>query len=706
MQNTTRISEPAVLGLLLAVLAFAAGGAFAQSDELLTLDIEPQAAGSALLKLAESSGAQIVLAGGENAHIEVEGLQGEYRLEEALTALLADTDLAYKFTSDNIVLVQIFERDTEAEQEGETEDDFAVEEEEGRLELAPQIVTGSRLGVVDPSARVVSITAEDISVRGVSSLEELFRTMPWAFPSLTTQTNTNRCVGRGAPDTDLPMGVAGMGISTVNLRALGSANTLVLVNGRRVAGAAGYYSDFVNLLDIPISSIERVDIQLDGTSAVYGSEAIGGIVNVHLEKNYRGLSGAIRHESSSTGADLSRANLQTGYAWDRGHATATFSRVETKPVINAKTGWTSLDYRDRHGPEYDLRVLGASQPALVCEFSGNYNHPSCRAIIGDVRGNDVTPSDHLPPRNGEDAVNSAYTLALEQYLSDNLRVYADVLYSRRDSLQDQPTRFDHWLVPASNAYNPFGRHVVVYYRPWREVESGLFPRASYSQSTKQRNFNVGLSWALGRHELVVNATRSRSDRVVDTFDYDYRRPIGDPSSDRFYAALASSDPDQAINVFGDGPAQATVLADLPKAELTRGVTVRTIYEPLLRGRLMEIWGGDISYAMGAEFREDVYYNHDGESETSRESLQLGIDRPERKSTAYFGEFAVPLVGERNARRGVRSLVLSLQARRDTYESTGSTGVTRNGSRTCLTTFTGSAKAGGINMVGGRRSPGH
>ena len=692
MKNISRILGPIVFSVvLMTVFAFAASRAQAQSEETLTLDIKSQHVGSALVTLGKSAGVQIMLAEDIEEDVEVDELKGVYRFNEALALVLTDTGLTFVYVSENVVLVQRGEVEKAAKGDGQEEQQ--TDEPEGPLELAPQVVTGSRLGVVDPSARVVSITAEEISLRGVSSLEELFRTMPWAFPSITTQTNTNAC-SRGAPDTDAPMGEAGLGISTVNLRAMGSANTLVLVNGRRVAGAAGYYGDFANLLDIPISAIERVDIQLDGTSAVYGSEAIGGIVNVIQTKNYQGLSATVRHESSSTGADLRRASLRTGYAWGRGHATVTFSRTETKSIINAKTGWTSRDYRDRHGPEYELRGVSASQPALVCEFNRSYYRPRCfsfplerntlyqlpaghdgvRATVGDFRVNDVTLSDHLAPRNGEEAVNSGYALALEQYLTNNLTAYANLLYSRRGSFQDQLTEFNEWLVPASNAYNPFGRHMVVFYRPSKEVESGLLPRESYSQLTRQRNYNVGFSWALGRHELEVNATRSRSDRDLDGIAYSYSRPFGDPSSDRFYAALESSDPNEAINVFGDGSAQSTVLADLPKTtEITRGVTVRTIYEPLLRGTLMEIWGGDISYAIGAEFRNDVYYNYEGESEITRESLRIGIERAERKSTSYFAEFAAPLVAEHNNRPGVRSLVLSLQIRRDTYESTGSTG---------------------------------
>jgi len=154
-------------------------------------------------------------------------------------------------------------------------------------------------------------TAEEIAARGVSTLEEFFRTLPWTYPSITTQTNTS--LHFDGTDQDDEYIELGLGISTVNLRNMGSANTLVLMNGRRIAGT-GEEDDFANILNVPLSAIERVDIQLDGASAVYGSDAIGGVVNFITKKNYTGLSVDYRHEFSSTDADQTTASLIGGHA--------------------------------------------------------------------------------------------------------------------------------------------------------------------------------------------------------------------------------------------------------------------------------------------------------------------------------------------------------------------------------------------------------
>ena len=252
-------------------LALTGAAASAQSEEMLTLDIEPQKAGPALVRLARSSGVQIMLTEGAGEEAEVEGLKGEYRFEEALAAMLTDTGLEYEFASANVVLVQQAQEGEDADSDAAAEEPVVAEEEEP-LELEKQVVTGSRLPGGDPTARVYSYTAEDIAARGVSTLEEFFRTLPWTYPSITTQTNTS--LHFDGSDQDEEYIELGLGISTVNLRNMGSANTLVLMNGRRIAGA-GQEDDFANVLNVPLSAIERVDIQLDGASAVYGSDAIG-----------------------------------------------------------------------------------------------------------------------------------------------------------------------------------------------------------------------------------------------------------------------------------------------------------------------------------------------------------------------------------------------------------------------------------------------
>ncbi|MCY4655443.1 MAG: Plug domain-containing protein, partial [Gammaproteobacteria bacterium] len=179
------------------------------------------------------------------------------------------------------------ETPTEENLDTDEADATSIEQQSEEQNVEYVVVTGSRLTTGDPTAVVYSLTAEDFLARGVSSVEELIRTLPWTYSSITQQTSAIDSDALAPSDVDKNLRnvdnalsgmilfevITGFGTSTANLRALGSANTLVLINGRRVAGRAGDEEGFANLLNVPLSAIERVDVQLDGGSAVYGADA-------------------------------------------------------------------------------------------------------------------------------------------------------------------------------------------------------------------------------------------------------------------------------------------------------------------------------------------------------------------------------------------------------------------------------------------------
>ena len=694
MNISLRIHNPAVLSV--AVLAFLATAASAQSDEVLTLDIKPQNADSALVTLAKSSGVQIILADGAGADVEVEGLQGEYRFDEALAALTTEAGLTHEYTAENLVVVQEAEQARQPEPEAAAE--APAEEEEAPIELGEQRVTGSRLTMGDPTVRVFTLTAEDIRARGVTTVEELFRTLPFAYAGTTTQNND---LSVGASDTEeFRTGGINVGISTVNLRALGSANTLVLLNGRRTAGVAGVEDNYANLVNVPLSAIERVDIQLDGSSAVYGADAIGGVVNFITKKNYTGATFQVRDEYSSTDANASKVSFQGGYGWGSGQITAVLSRDSSQPINNEKTGWTSYDHRDRFGVEFDSRDDRVGQPGVVCPstFPGFYGpycgppyiyyqlpqgHSGVGATVDEFTTN-IVPADIVAPQNGEHTRNEAGTLYLEQYVTDDLRLYADFLYSNNVSSRNQNTQMFSWPVPASNAFNPYGREVLVTYYPIKEIEAGL-PEEFSASGNRKRSLSAGLIWDIGdTTSFELNVTRSRSTRYQHQFKLTSPGLINprNPAHARIVELLASSDPSVALNLFGDGSVQSPELASLYNTDAwplpSDSVTKTRSVEPLLRGQFLQLWGGPISYALGAQFNEDTIYREvtliGGEGQYREGRFErIGVARPTREATAYFAEFALPIVGERNARPGIASLVLSLQARRDICKTEGADG---------------------------------
>ena len=589
----------------------------------------------------------------------------------------------------------------------DADEDEAGQEQAARedaIELAPQVVTGTRLIGGDPSAKVFSITAEEMGRRGISSLEDLFRTLPYAYASITSQ--TDMIFGAGASDVDTNLGALGLGTSTVNLRALGSANTLVLLDGRRIAGKAGNQSNFANILHVPIAAVERVDIQLDGASAVYGADAIGGVVNFILKKNYRGLTATARNEWSANDADKRKFDIVGGFSWASGNISGSVSRDEGEPINNYKI-WTSNDFRDDFGPEFDKRQsTGQNQPGVVCEFNGSYIFPGCRSIFDfttftvttpryQLRAGhsgvgatpedfttDLTPFDFVQPENGADRTSTVIRFNAEQYINDDLRIYASAYRSELESLQLFQSGMFNYVVPASNAYNPFGRTVVVNYYPLRELQEGRIP---YSYTETEEDLSVysgGFYWELGgKHQLQVDISRSESESFGWQVRTDWRRSRWDPSAETFYRALESSDPNVALNLFGDGSAQGSAFDELFTNALgpSLGFTDITTIKPLVRGELFEIWGGPLRYVIGGERERTAVYSHStvwgvgGQERAYGRETYEGVQEPTTRETAYFAELAFPLVSPDNSLPAIHSLQVSLQLRRDSVDYEGAQG---------------------------------
>ena len=137
------------------------------------------------------------------------------------------------------------------------------------------VVTGSRIAQpnLETTSPVTQVTADDIATQGVTRVEDLINQLPQAFAA------QNATVSNGSTGT-----------ATVNLRGLGSARTLVLVDGRRMPyGGVSSASVAADLNQIPAAMVERVEVLTGGASAAYGSDAIGGVVNFIMKKDFEGV---------------------------------------------------------------------------------------------------------------------------------------------------------------------------------------------------------------------------------------------------------------------------------------------------------------------------------------------------------------------------------------------------------------------------------
>jgi iron complex outermembrane receptor protein len=137
-------------------------------------------------------------------------------------------------------------------------------------------------------------------------------------------------------------GSLAQGVNTVNLRGLGDQNTLVLINGRRMAGAPAFSGAVQNLSLVPLAAVDRIEILRDGASAIYGTDAIAGVVNIILRKDYEGvhLSANIARPSQS-GGDEEAYSIVGGVTGTKGNVTFALSKQERDIVFDADRSFTA-----------------------------------------------------------------------------------------------------------------------------------------------------------------------------------------------------------------------------------------------------------------------------------------------------------------------------------------------------------------------------
>lgn len=283
--------------------------------------------------------------------------------------------------------------------------------QEATVATARVEVTGSRIKRVDAetASAVQVITREEILRSGALTVTDVLRGIPAG--------NTGGYTTEGTPG----QAFGGAGIS---LRGLGAGSTLTLINGRRAAPFGFGSESFVDTNSIPVEAIERIETLLDGASAIYGADAIGGVINIILRKNYEGLSfnatgGATSyHDAKSKGFGL---NYGKGSLADDGYNfLVSLNHHETDPVLaNARPRTKDADFR-----RFNLSDRRSTYSRNLYTASGYYGGSFVGTLAGctpvddatsNLNGrcvNDNTGSVNLVSKYNSDTLYSAGSYAL------------------------------------------------------------------------------------------------------------------------------------------------------------------------------------------------------------------------------------------------------------------------------------------------------
>ncbi len=659
--------------------------------------IPPESLAAALKTLASERGLALAYRSEVVGDLKSPGAVGELTTEEAFTRILAGTALTFRYLDEKTVTIvpvastqaqvqgqggatspdKEGKKDSSSEfrvaqvDQGQTSSPSTVEKQDQQaskkkpVQLEEVIVTGSRI------PQMAKEGAHEVKVYTQEKIEQSGQTTVSDF--LNTLSDVSIAIREQGFQTSL-------GATTVRLHGLPIGTTLVLVNGRRLETSGSQArADFFDLNNIPLSAVEQIEVVADGSSAVYGSDAIAGVVNILLKRDFDGLEASARY-GSALGLNEWTTSLDWGKRWDRGSLTVIGSyQTRGELAVSQRALTRSNDYRAFGGPDNNVNACnpgnvysldgvtplpglgGATFAAVPTGFTGKPSIQEFATTAGTLNeclngfGNDIIPETH----------RAGFFVQGRYAVSPSAEVFTEVLYSRVRQLQSggfnglfgaPGAQNQDFTVDALNPYNPFGTTVGI---------SGLF--------TSNPVFEI-LDTDFVR--LLVGA----KGHLFDTWEWeasarsseDYSKnpqPSVIADNTAIQNALNSPNPATALNPFVNGPYGSSQLLQSFFSDTYETFTGRgDAIEGFVRGPLLRLPSGPIQLLVGAEY---------GRDRLSFDAVNDGIDPPNtrsstrRKSYAAFGEATVPIIGNHDPARVGDILAVRLAGRHDHYDDFGS-----------------------------------
>ena len=544
-------------------------------------------------------------------------------------------------------------------------------------------VTGSSIPRIqgETALPVQIITREEIQKTGAQTTEQLLATI-----AVAVQGNSNSVLATSA-------GSIASGVSSASLRGLGSQRTLVLINGRRIPGG-GIITDStsvdVNL--IPLSAIERVEVLKDGASAVYGSDAIAGVINFILRHDYKGVEASATYGDSEHGG--ARQKIATGtFGWgdlatDRWNILVTAKYEKDEALFGRQRDFAN------HGIFPDVLndvTSGNTFPANINAVDGSFGTRNPRAPAN------CAPSvvDPLFPPTRCRFDPSPYVSLLPQlelgniYASGNFAItrditaYAELAYAqRRVNTVIQPVPIsDQFALPPNHPlfnvapYNGFNTIILTPSSPFYPTSyvQGITGGPTPDLNIRYRSFGTGLRDVTDISEqprVVVGAKGT-------TWNWDWdasylssytklkeRVNNGYPLLTKILPLLNSG----TVNLFGDNTPDIQAQLDATQFH-GNAFETKTSLDSFAAKASRDIWelpAGPLALALGGEYRQEKFrINPDPTVETGDVSGYgnnfFAVD-VKRHVHAFFGELNIPIV---------KTLEGNVAVRYDDYQGTGS-----------------------------------
>ncbi len=467
------------------------------------------------------------------------------------------------------------------------------------------LVTGSRIARHDADGvgPMLTLTRDDIAFAAPTSVGDLLQSLPNVGVSL----NANGTQGTA------------FGASSINLRYLGSAEgsgnrTLVLVDGHRWINAAGGrgFRDFVDLNTIPLGMVDHIEVLKDGASAIYGADAIAGVVNIHTRRRLDGVETSVRLGQSSRGdGENINAYLNWGKRFERGAMLLSASFNDSKPILTSARDLTRSALAAPTAPPTITRTGGNAAIGVGAAADDSFH-------IARLPGDDYNTQVQGIYATGPSRRGALFGRASVD-LGDDIKATAELLFNRRTSSQlFAPSPLDlrgsnGFSISKDQAYNPFGTangvplaNALAFAGPTLRVQRvplELGQRRNVQQVDTSRLL-LGLEGSLADSRWDATYAYSRNRAGFDAinqvnFDNVYRA-LASPAS---CAGTAGCVP---LNIFGTiTPAMADYIRY--NAHDDNGTSQSDLSINATRA-LLDLAGGPLSLATGYEYRKESAFD--------------------------------------------------------------------------------------------------
>ena len=526
---------------------------------------------------------------------------------------------------------------------GQNSDEAAVEE---------ILVTGSRIRQSDTTGvgPMTMLSDEDISNTGITNAEILLQRLP-SSAGFAGNSNAAYWVA------------GGWGTAQVNLRGLGANRTLVLLNGRRLVSGGSGANDSVDLNMIPLSAMSRVEVLKDGASAVYGADAVGGVVNFITRDRFDGLQVDTKYGVTRYGdGEEFSLGLTWGVSSDKGDLIfdARYQENRAAPLVDRAP--------------CALADINANN-TLVCT-PGSSSTAGGRAVLPDGSQINFTGGDAYEPFDIQahgfnsnpffNASNPVERLSMSTFgnyeLSGRTRVFAEAMFNWRTSTQPgSPATLRNIAFKSAHPTNPSGQDIIVLRRRTAEFGARIF-----EQAVNTWRFVGGIEGDFGNdwsYDVAVNWGRNNAvDVLLNNID---TRRLGETLD----TAVCGAGGIPCADILGEGDLTSDVGNYILFNQRDSGGNEQKSISGNISGIAFNLPAGPVGVASGFELREDRGWLDPDALLTAGAALGNAQDPIDGavEVTELYGEMQLPLF---SGAPGIEDLNLDLAVRFSDYDLFG------------------------------------